>query len=195
MFKPQFRSWAFVLFIFIAYGIIFRNVSMIMMMISVLGLVSCFNSFSYDKQFRCDEYLAAMPVSRKELVLSKYAFIFCLDLALTMAAMIFTTGYAVWSGESVLELLAGGGAIFLVLVVMQSVLIPMVYIMGIDKARYVNMVIWMLPWVLIMLFRDRLPKIEEETILMILKTAPVLALVMVVLSVWVSVKVFRGKDL
>ena len=68
MFKPQFKSWAFVLIFFIIYGIIFKNVYMITMMISVLGLVSCFSSFSYDKQYRCDEYLAAMPVSRKQLV-------------------------------------------------------------------------------------------------------------------------------
>lgn len=70
MFKPQFKSWAFVLIFFIIYGIIFKNVYMITMMISVLGLVSCFSSFSYDKQYRCDEYLAAMPVSRKQLVWS-----------------------------------------------------------------------------------------------------------------------------
>ncbi len=35
MFKPQFKSWAFVLIFFIIYGIIFKNVYMITMMIVV----------------------------------------------------------------------------------------------------------------------------------------------------------------
>lgn len=95
MFKPQFKSWAFVLIFFIIYGIIFKNVYMITMMISVLGLVSCFSSFSYDKQYRCDEYLAAMPVSRKQLVWSKYIFVLCLDLILAAAAFVLAAGYAV----------------------------------------------------------------------------------------------------
>ena len=37
MFKPQFKSWAFVLIFFIIYGIIFKNVYMITMMISDAG--------------------------------------------------------------------------------------------------------------------------------------------------------------
>lgn len=195
MFKPQFKSWAFVMAIFVVYGILFKSVSMIMIMISVLGLISCFNSFSYDKQYRCDEYLAAMPVSRKTIVLSKYSFIFCLDAILTVTAMVFTTGYALFSGESIPELLSEVGAILMVTVFMQSILMPMIYILGIDKARYLNTAIWLLPWVLIMLFRDRLPKIGKEQVLMILKITPVITAVLMVISIGVSVAVYRRKDL
>ena len=141
------------------------SVYMITMMISVLGLVSCFSSFSYDKQYRCDEYLAAMPVSRKQLVWSKYIFVLCLDLILAAAAFVLAAGYAVWAGEPLVELLAGVGSALVVTVLMQAILLPMVYIIGIDKARYVNIVIWMVPWVVIMLFRDRLPQIQKEQII------------------------------
>ena len=183
MFKPQFKSWAFVLIFFIIYCIIFKNVYMITMMISVLGLVSCFSSFSYDKQYRCDEYLAAMPVSRKQLVWSKYIFVLCLDLILAAAAFVLAAGYAVWAGEPLVELLAGVGSALVVTVLMQAILLPMVYIIGIDKARYVNIVIWMVPWVVIMLFRDRLPQIQKEQIIMMLKIIPVIAVVLMVVSV------------
>ena len=195
MFKPQFKSWAFVLIFFIIYGIIFKNVYMITMMISVLGLVSCFSSFSYDKQYRCDEYLAAMPVSRKQLVWSKYIFVLCLDLILAAAAFVLAAGYAVWAGEALVELLAGVGSALVVTVLMQAILLPMVYIIGIDKARYVNIVIWMVPWVVIMLFRDRLPQIQKEQIIMMLKIILVIAVVLMVVSVCISVSVFRKKDL
>ncbi|EHF05294.1 hypothetical protein HMPREF1020_02756 [Clostridium sp. 7_3_54FAA] len=168
---------------------------MITMMISVLGLVSCFSSFSYDKQYRCDEYLAAMPVSRKQLVWSKYIFVLCLDLILAAAAFVLAAGYAVWAGEPLVELLAGVGSALVVTVLMQAILLPMVYIIGIDKARYVNIVIWMVPWVVIMLFRDRLPQIQKEQIIMMLKIIPVIAVVLMVVSVCISVSVFRKKDL
>ena len=168
---------------------------MITMMISVLGLVSCFSSFSYDKQYRCDEYLAAMPVSRKQLVWSKYIFVLCLDLILAAAAFVLAAGYAVWAGEPLVELLAGVGSALVVTVLMQAILLPIVYIIGIDKARYVNIVIWMVPWVVIMLFRDRLPQIPKEQIIMMLKIIPVIAVVLMVVSVCISVSVFRKKDL
>lgn len=168
---------------------------MITMMISVLGLVSCFSSFSYDKQYRCDEYLAAMPVSRKQLVWSKYIFVLCLDLILAAAAFVLAAGYAVWAGEPLVELLAGVGSALVVTVLMQAILLPIVYIIGIDKARYVNIVIWMVPWVVIMLFRDRLPQIQKEQIIMMLKIIPVIAVVLMVVSVCISVSVFRKKDL
>ena len=94
---------------------------MITMMISVLGLVSCFSSFSYDKQYRCDEYLAAMPVSRKQLVWSKHIFVLCLDLILAAAAFVLAAGYAVWAGEPLVELLAGVGSALVVTVLMQAI--------------------------------------------------------------------------
>ena len=94
-----------------------------------------------------------MPVSRKQLVWSKYIFVLCLDLILAAAAFVLAAGYAVWAGEPLVELLAGVGSALVVTVLMQAILLPMVYIIGIDKARYVNIVIWMVPWVVIMLFQ------------------------------------------
>lgn len=195
MFKPQFRSWVFVLLFFIAYGIIFKNSYMFIMMIAILGLMSCFNSFTYDKQYRCDEYLAAMPVSRKELVWSKYIFMLFLDLMLTIATLIMVSIYTVWAGESVLDLLVGAGSTLMVTVLMQAILMPIVYIMGIDRARYVNIAIWMIPWALFMLFHDKLPRIEEEMIFSVLKIVPFLAVILMVVSVCISTSVFRKKDL
>lgn len=136
-----------------------------------------------------------MPVSRKQLVWSKYIFVLCLDLILAAAAFVLAAGYAVWAGEPLVELLAGVGSALVVTVLMQAILLPMVYIIGIDKARYVNIVIWMVPWVVIMLFRDRLPQIQKEQIIMMLKIIPVIAVVLMVVSVCISVSVFRKKDL
>ena len=134
-------------------------------------------------------------MSRKQLVWSKYIFVLCLDLILAAAAFVLAAGYAVWAGEPLVELLAGVGSALVVTVLMQAILLPMVYIIGIDKARYVNIVIWMVPWVVIMLFRDRLPQIQKEQIIMMLKIIPVIAVVLMVVSVCISVSVFRKKDL
>lgn len=195
MFKPQLKSWAMVLVIFAVYGVIFRNVSMILMMTSMLGLMACFNSFSYDKQFHCNEYLAAMPVSRKEMVWSKYIFMLGLDLILSAVSLIVMAGYGLIVQDPVIEMFAGVGAVLVVTIFMQAILMPMVYIMGIEKARYVNIVIWMLPWVLVMLFKDRLPRIEGRQIIMALKIMPFIAAVFMVISVCISVSTFRKKDL
>ena len=81
----------------------------------------------------------------------------CLDLILAAAKLcsggrICSLGRGTSGGVS---FAIGVGAALVVTVLMQAILLPMVYIIGIDKARYVNIVIWMVPWVVIMLFRDR----------------------------------------
>ena len=80
MLRPQLKSWLAFLLFFTVYSFVFKSVGMLTMMLAVIGITSCYNSFHYDKQYRCDEYIAAMPVSRGQMVASKYMFSLSVDL-------------------------------------------------------------------------------------------------------------------
>lgn len=197
MLRPQVKSWLAVLAFFMVYTAIFKNAGMLTMMLAVIGITSCYNSFHYDKQYRCDEYIGAMPVSRGQMVASKYLFTFFIDLFIAAAAAAVTIVVCATSlvDASLLESMASLGGVLGVTVLIQAVTIPLIYVLGVDKARYVNVLIWMSPWVLIMLNRDRLPKITEAQIISALKLAPLVILVFVVISWMISTAVFKKRDL
>lgn len=197
MLKPQLKSWLSILVLFIVYTAIFQNVFMLLMMVSLLGLMNCFNSFHYDKLYRCDEYIGAMPVSRMQMVLAKYIFTILLDWLLAAAALLLAAGYTALTGGSFAELLVSVCAVLCVMLFMQLVLIPLIYAIGIDRARYVNMILWIAPWALILLKAKSsgLPSVSEEMILRILLLSPVLLLILCAVSLPLSVYIFRRKDI
>ena len=197
MLRPQLKSWLAFLLFFTVYSFVFKSVGMLTMMLAVIGITSCYNSFHYDKQYRCDEYIAAMPVSRGQMVASKYMFSLSVDLLIAaVTAVIILVSCTVPALNIPLdEAMGAAGGVLAVTVLIQAVTIPLIYILGVEKARYVNMIIWMAPWVLIMLNRDRLPDITENQIMGLLKLAPMAILAVLVVSWLISTAVFKKRDL
>lgn len=197
MLRPQLKSWLAFLLFFTVYSFVFKSVGMLTMMLAVIGITSCYNSFHYDKQYRCDEYIAAMPVSRGQMVASKYMFSLSVDLLIAaVTAVIILISCTVPALNIPLdEAMGAAGGVLAVTVLIQAVTIPLIYILGVEKARYVNMIIWMAPWVLIMLNRDRIPEITEGQIMGLLKLAPIAILVVLVVSWLISTAVFKKRDL
>lgn len=197
MLRPQLKSWLAFLLFFTVYSFVFKSVGMLTMMLAVIGITSCYNSFHYDKQYRCDEYIAAMPVSRGQMVASKYMFSLSVDLLIAaVTAVIILISCTVPALNIPLdEAMGAAGGVLAVTVLIQAVTIPLIYILGVEKARYVNMIIWMAPWVLIMLNRDRLPEITEGQIMGLLKLAPMAILAVLVVSWLISTAVFKKRDL
>ena len=197
MLRTQLKSWLVFLLFFTVYSFIFKNIGMLIMMLDVIGLTSCYNSFHYDKQYRCDEYIAAMPVSRGQMVASKYVFSLGVDLLLAAVTLIIILiSFAVHVLDSPLdEALGSAAGVLAATVLIQAVTIPIIYIVGIDKARYISTIIWMSPWVLIMLNRGRIPKIAEDQVMGALKLAPLVILAVLVISWLISMEVFKKRDL
>lgn len=195
--KSQMKSWLVLLAFFVVYTGIFRNISIAFMMISIMGLMNCYNSFHYDKQYRCNDYIAAMPVSRFQMVLAKYLFIILLDIALAAVSLILAGAWG-WAGAGAFpELSASVAAIMGVLFLMQIISIPLIYAIGVNRARYVNMLLWVLPWLLVfMAVRDGRPlPVKKEFLIRLTHAVPLLLIVLLAISFAVSVSVFRRRDI
>ena len=105
--KSQMKSWLVLLAFFVVYTGIFRN-----------------------------DYIAAMPVSRFQMVLAKYLFIILLDIALAAVSLILAGAWG-WAGAGAFpELSASVAAIMGVLFLMQIISIPLIYAIGVNRARY-----------------------------------------------------------
>ncbi len=72
-----------------------------------------------------------------------------------------------------------------------------IYAIGVNRARYVNMLLWVLPWLLVfMAVRDGRPlPVKKEFLIRLTHAAPLLLIVLLAISFAVSVSVFRRRDI
>ncbi len=119
---------------------------------SFTGLILIFSAMlpitavSYDERAKWDKYGLTMPVSRRETVAAKYL----LGVILTAAGALLSFAVGLLFGADMTEYAAVvtmlAGICFLYL----SVLLPIVYKMGTEKARFIMLAVILLPFLLIM---------------------------------------------
>ncbi|NBI72931.1 ABC-2 transporter permease [Clostridiaceae bacterium] len=195
--KSQMKSWLILLAFFVVYTGIFRNISIAFMMISIMGLMNCYHSFHYDKQYRCNDYIAAMPVSRFRMVLAKYVFVMLLDAGLASVSLILAALWGWGESGSFLELSVSAAVSVGGLLFMQILSLPLIYAIGVERARYVNMLLWILPWMIVfMAVKNGRPlPLSKELMISLMHAAPLLFIVFLAVSFGISVFVFRRKDI
>lgn len=195
MFKSQFKNWIYGILILGVYGIVFKTLSMLFMLVALVGVMSCITTFTYDRQYRCDEYVAAMPVSRKKIVVSKYIFLLLVDLMMTVVTIILVVAVAPFLKENILSALGAVMGVLAVTILLQILVLPLLYAWGPEKARFAFLIIGILPYMLVMLNKDRLPDITPQTVLHILQASPFILAVAAGISLLVSIGLYKKKDL
>lgn len=194
VFKGQFKSWIFAFIIFGIYAAVLKSVSMLFTMTAMFGFLSCLTTFTYDKTYHCEEYIAAMPVSRKMLVLSKYLFLFLVDIAITLFSLIVALVFSMYFKSEPYEILLQSASVMGTTILLQLIAIPIVYKWGPDKARIIFILLGISPCLLLVLNKDRLPSISEETVLRIMQLSPLVLIALLVISIMISVSIYRKKE-
>ncbi|MCI8631189.1 MAG: ABC-2 transporter permease [Firmicutes bacterium] len=114
--------------------------------IMILSAMMPITAVSYDERAKWDKYGLTMPVSRKDTVAAKY--ILGLIFTVSGAVVSLITGFIFGADmeEYLMVIAVIAGVCFLYL----SVLLPIVYKMGTEKARFIMIAVILLPVVLIM---------------------------------------------
>ena len=137
MIKSNFAMLGIITIIYIILGFYDEmDVSFILPFICVMIMIS---SFSYDDNSKWDAYLITLPEGRKNSVKAKYLFTIILIFISSFLALILTFGFTYLKQENleVLKNLATiFGSIFGTLFFL-SIMYPLIYKMGIEKARVV----------------------------------------------------------
>lgn len=195
MFKSQFKSWILALAILCVYCFFLKSMSILLMTTVFMGVISCLTTFSLDKTYRCDEYVAAMPLSRRKIVVSKYVFLMLLDVTLTVLTGIAVAVVSPFFNESLwdmakLALLALGVTMFL-----QALVLPLIYKLGPEKARFAFVVMGITPYMVLMMFKNRFVEINLPRLLELVWVLPIVLVVVIGVSMWISVRIYGKKDL
>lgn len=162
--------------------------STIMLMLSATSITS----FVCDNQCRWDTYVAALPVSRRDVVMSKYVLSFLLALAGGLLALLvrWTKGLLNNIGNFT-ETLVFAYSLFVAAVILISILLPLVYMFGERQARFMLVAIAAIPMTAFYVFRQ-IP--DEQIVKQILLLSPFVLVAFSIISFTVSHGIYRRKE-
>ena len=156
-------------------------------------------SFSYDQHAKWDLFGHTLPVSRKQMVSSKYVlgllFVgFATVIALTLNIVISLIKSI---NFDLLFLIEVNVAIGLVAIVFLSILFPLIYKFGVEKSRMFVFVILAIPSIIVILMSNaglQLPTFDYITPELLLVGGIVVVAIVTMISYFVSLKIYLAKD-
>lgn len=134
-----------VLAVFFAWCMFMKNTQMFSMMIIIYTMMLVLTAMSYDETAGFDKYALTLPVTRNELVKTKYVLLLILFgtgvllgiLGGMILRMILVSGTDVWE-----ETISTTAAAFLYLLAFE-IMLPLIFRFGVEKARLFLAVIFL----------------------------------------------------
>ncbi len=148
-------------------------------------------AISYDEKANWNKYALTMPVSRFLLVLSKYT----LSLLFTLSSGVLATIVCYFITGDINESLKLAIIFASLGMMMASVILPFIFKYGAEKGRLIMMAVIFIPIILIFLIqKSGIPMPDESTFEMLINLAPVIALFVMLISVFISKSIIEKKE-
>lgn len=169
------------------------------MLVSMITMLSI-STFSWDEYCGWNKYALTIPVSRKQIVMAKYAVLWILVLGgsaigflLIWISRMVNPEIDMKMAVIVLGLCSLAGA------VMASITIPLIYRWGTEKSRLAMLMIFAAPTALVYFLGHFIDAPSEEALIgylmTMLKCTPFLCIAVVCFSFVVSVRIFEKKEI
>lgn len=190
--------------VMIGFGLLGRSadqfVGMITGAVIMLSILPVLSSFTQDQASGWDKYALSMPLNRKQILGSKYllgVFSALAGSAINLAVMGLAWRFV--SPETHQEHLLAAGITFLLALVLQGILLPLIYRFGLERARLFLLGICLIPAMAVLLLEDtgwfdrfHFPELSAPMLLLIGIAATA---VLMLLSYGLSLRFLTRKDL
>jgi len=181
--------------IFVASG----NISFLGAMIILILTMLSMNTFAYDEMAKWDYYALSLPVTKRQIVLSKYLLVLFFDVISILIVLLIYLVKNLINIETILSLCAMSASALM----MAAVLLPLLYKLGTQKARIWMILIILLPTAGMMLLAKfkiigttgGLAAISDSTAELLIYLAVPVALLLLVGSYFLSCKIFQKKEI
>lgn len=181
-----------ILFLLLAFYLVFsvaqRDYSMISVMVSVFGAILPITALAYDERGKWERYALTMPISRRELVLSKYL----LGLLLLGGGFLFSVVCQLLGGTDVLSAVVSALQSLSIGALMLSVTLLASFRFGVEKGRFVMMIAVFLPSVV--LFSVGSLASASVWVMRLLNFLPVVAVAALLLSAMMAVRIYAKRE-
>ncbi|BCJ96682.1 membrane protein [Anaerocolumna cellulosilytica] len=198
--KKYMKQFGFSCFIFILLAVNLKSPNYFMGMGILLALMMSINAMAYDENAHWDKYALTMPILRKDLVLSKYLLLLLSGVAGSLFTMVIAFILSVFLKLPItIELLAINVSLFFVMLVFSSVILPLIFKLGIEKARLIMAAVAVIPTIVILLIakaveKYNIPLPTESQLTIAAFAAPVVVLVIFFLSYNISLSIVSKKE-
>lgn len=187
------------------YGVFFATMSskrhepwewatMTAIILIILTVMLTINTIAYDEQAKWDGFVRSLPLGVNQIVGAKYlfSFIFAAVGALLASAvdLILSGGHEMPQTLALLVAAAVGAPMILC-----SVLLPLFYKFGLQKARLAIAVVFLLPTILSNLLDKAGFSVSESQTMLLLKLFPVILIVFVFASYLLSCWFYRRNEI
>ncbi|MDL2293047.1 ABC-2 transporter permease [Ruminococcaceae bacterium OttesenSCG-928-D13] len=195
------KNFAIMLVIIIFFSVFTElGTTYVSMMMMMYLLVISISQYSIDEKSTWAPFSLCLPVKRVTIVGARYLFL----LLLLVATMAFTFGLTAivalvrgtegWLPEN-LGILGVGTMLFLIV---NSIIAPIVYKLGAEKARYAIMIVAMIPVLGAVLFSKQLTALLERfsglNIPLLAAVAGVVAVAMYIGSMFLSARIYETRE-
>lgn len=148
-------------------------------------------SMAYDDRSKWDRYALTMPVSRRDMVLSKY--LLALVFAAATLLLTFFVNYSI--SFDLRESLTISLTFFLISMTVAAITLPIFFKFGVEKGRFVLMAAVLIPTVLsLVASKLHLTLPDGTTFNQFLPFAPFLGVLCIAFSIFLSIRIYRKKE-
>ena len=178
--------------------------SVALAMVEVIVMVLPISSFSYDEAAKWDRYAAVLPVGRTAVVKARYLFLLLVLLAAAAIGLVGSILASLLAREDLGELLATLLVSMGLGLMIADIMLPVVYQLGPERARPWMYVIIFAPIVVLLggatlgLFAgidlSWLDQLPELAVLGVFALVPLVPLVGMLLSCWISCRIYARKE-
>lgn len=192
--KKQAKTYLILLVFYFILGIANENATMFSSMLAMVAAMVPITAMAYDERSKWDRYALTMPVSRFNMVVSKYI----LGLILLTIAFAITMLFSLlFSNLNLTENILSSFAILSVGIIIISVIFPILFKFGVEKGRILMMIVLFAPTGIIVLLSKmgfEIPAVNEEILKLLIYLSPVFALVLFAISVLISLSIYKNKE-
>jgi len=168
------------------------NATMFSSMLSILAVMLPITAMAYDEKNNWDRYALTMPLSRKDLVLSRYI----LGLIFALIAFIISiVSSLLFNKELLMESIIADISILSSVLLLIAFVFPVLFKFGIEKGRTLMIIILFAPTMLLVFLSNlgiKLP--DEEALKPLLYFSPVAIIIIFILSIFVSISIYNKKE-
>lgn len=191
--KAQSRVMLVVFAFYVIMGIVGGNREMFSFVMIFLMIMLPITAMAYDERSKWDKYALTMPVSRQDLVISKYL----LGLILAGTAFLLNIVLQLLAGaESIGEVLPLSLGILGFALLVMAILLPLNFKFGVEKGRLLMMMVLFLPAAVIMILAKAgsIPPIPDNLDALAIYAG--IGVVMVFLiSITISLRIMSRKEM
>lgn len=204
--KKNFKIFGLLSVLYIILAITTKDTGFFSSVITMLFAILTISLFSYDDLAKWDIYALTMPVSKEDMVSSKYIMLIILTLFGTVFSSIVTIGINfVLKSDSLFTSVTNSLIGAFVVIVLYSFVLPFLIKLGVEKARIIFFIAIIIPFVVVSSVNAFMKGVNSEipeglvTLLDFIShysglVLPITALIALYLSFRISVGIYRKKD-